>query len=196
MTHEDSVTLWITQLKAGDLDAAQPLWDRYFHDLVRLARARLRGAPLRGTDEEDVVLNALDSFFRGTAEGRFPQLSDRESLWPLLVVLTGRKAVDARRHEGRQKRGGASTTEPGDAVTLESILGKEPTPAFAAEVADEIERWLDSLGSEELAAIARWKMEGYTNAEIGRELKLDERTVQRRMDTIRFVLEKLGLPES
>ena len=42
---EDSVTVWIDSLKAGDADAAQKLWQRYFETLVRLARDRLRGAP-------------------------------------------------------------------------------------------------------------------------------------------------------
>ena len=34
---EDSVTVWIASLKAGDADAAQKLWQRYFETLVRLA---------------------------------------------------------------------------------------------------------------------------------------------------------------
>ena len=32
-----SVTRWIGELKAGEPDAAQRLWERYFADLVRLA---------------------------------------------------------------------------------------------------------------------------------------------------------------
>ncbi len=44
-----SVTRWINDLKDGELDAVQPLWERYFADLVRLARARLlRHPPHRG----------------------------------------------------------------------------------------------------------------------------------------------------
>ena len=34
----ESVTRWIDLLKAGDPAAAQPLWQRYFEQLVRLAR--------------------------------------------------------------------------------------------------------------------------------------------------------------
>jgi hypothetical protein len=37
-----SVTHWIGALKAGDKEAAQPLWERYFDRLVRLAGAKLR----------------------------------------------------------------------------------------------------------------------------------------------------------
>src|SRR5207249_11665632 len=103
---KDSVTDWIASLKAGDADAAQKLWQRYFESLVRLARGRLRGAPRAMADEEDVALSAFDSFVRGAARGRYPRLDDREDLWRLLVVITERKALDQARHERQQKRGG------------------------------------------------------------------------------------------
>ena len=56
---EDSVTVWIASLKAGDADAAQKLWQRYFETLVRLARDRLRGASRTVADEEDAALERL-----------------------------------------------------------------------------------------------------------------------------------------
>ena len=37
-----SVTNWLGALRRGNLDAAQPLWERYFARLVRLAKAGLR----------------------------------------------------------------------------------------------------------------------------------------------------------
>ena len=69
---ETSVTQWIDRLKAGDPDAAQELWERYFRRLVGLARKKLRAAPRRAADEEDVALSAFDSFCRGAEQGRFP----------------------------------------------------------------------------------------------------------------------------
>jgi hypothetical protein len=90
MASEGSVTHWLGQLCAGDQAAAQPLWERYFQRLVDQARARLRATPRRVADEEDVALSVFDSFCRGAERGRFPQLSDRDDLWRLLVVITGR----------------------------------------------------------------------------------------------------------
>src|SRR4051794_23659125 len=47
MDPEGSVTRWISLLKEGDHAAASPLWEKYFHRLVALARNRLRGTPRR-----------------------------------------------------------------------------------------------------------------------------------------------------
>jgi hypothetical protein len=40
MSSSGSVTNWLARLKAGDPAAARPLWERYFHRLVGLARRR------------------------------------------------------------------------------------------------------------------------------------------------------------
>src|SRR5581483_6318468 len=103
---DGSVTLWIGDLKAGDPDAAQKLWERYFTTLVRLAQARLRTSARAAADEEDVALSAFNSFFTAAAAGRFPRLDDRDDLWKVLVTITQRKAADQRAHQARQKRGG------------------------------------------------------------------------------------------
>ena len=43
---ENSVTQWVSDLKAGDRsEATRRLWERYFERLARLARTRLGTAP-------------------------------------------------------------------------------------------------------------------------------------------------------
>jgi DNA-directed RNA polymerase specialized sigma24 family protein len=187
MSAEGSVSNWIGQLKAGDRAAIQQLWERYFQRLVGLARAKLRGAPRRAADEEDVALSAFHSFCRAAEQGRFPRLLDRDNLWRLLVVLTSRKASHLVRHERQQKRR-APAPDPAanlDAPELEEILGAEPTPEFAAELAEECRRLLDGLGSAELAQVALWKMEGYANEQIAAKLGCVPRTVERKLRLIR-----------
>ena len=103
-----SISFWISRLQGGDAAAAQPLWERYFHRLVGLARKKLRDLPRRALDEEDVALSVFDSFCRGAEQGRFPQLTDRDCLWRLLVTLTSRKAMNVRRDQLRLKRGGGA----------------------------------------------------------------------------------------
>jgi len=108
MSYAGSITVWIHRLQAGDPHAAQQLWERYFRRLVGLARQKLRGIRRGAADEEDVALSALDSFCRAAAQGRFPDLHDRQGLWPLLVAITARKAIKLIQHERRQKRGGGA----------------------------------------------------------------------------------------
>src|SRR5262245_10222034 len=107
MSSDGSVTRWLAPLQHGDPAAVQQLWQRYFFQLVSLARKKLAGAPRRVADEEDVALSAFDSFCRNAEQGRFPDLTDRDCLWRLLVMLTVRKAAHLRRDQTRLKRGGA-----------------------------------------------------------------------------------------
>jgi DNA-directed RNA polymerase specialized sigma24 family protein len=195
MHAEASVTHWIDKLKAGDPDAAQKLWERYFRRLVGLARKKLRAAPRRAADEEDVALSAFDSFCRGAEQDRFPQLHDRLDLWQLLVLLTARKAIDLAQHERRQKRGGGALLDeaalpyPVDSsaqgAPLEQFAAPEPTPAFAAQVAEECRRLLERLDSADLRQVALLKVEGYSNEEIAAQLGCGLRTVERRLRLIR-----------
>ena len=192
---QGSVTRWIDGLKVGDQAAAQPLWDRYFGRLVRLARARL--APCAGADEdeEDAALSAFDSFCAGLARGRFPKLADREDLWRLLVVITARKAsAQADRRRALKRNGMRLRVDPGgpardrndqDDDHLAELVGREPTPEFAAMMAEEFRRLLDRLGDEQLRQIALQRMEGYTGDEIAERLGCARRTVARRLELIR-----------
>jgi DNA-directed RNA polymerase specialized sigma24 family protein len=196
MTPEGSVTRWIDLLKTGDGEAAQKLWERYFERLVGLARNKIQSARPRAQDEEDVALSAFDTFFRGVREGRFPHLDDRDNLWRILVVLTARKAALLVRDESRQKRGGEhrivteTTRAHDDDSAIDLVLSREPTPEFAAQIAEECQRLLRLLGNPELEQYALWKMEGYSNEEIAARAGCTPRTVFRKLGIIRGLWEK------
>lgn len=197
MEPDASVSVWIEGLKSGDEKAAAQLWKRYFERLVRLARAKLRAAPPRATDEDDVALSAFKSLCMGATRGRFPELTDREQLWRLLVVITARKAWAHIRHERRLRRGGgkvigqsALAGEADDESGLARIVGHEPTPEFAAQVAEQYFVLLDGLGDDTLRRIAEWKLEGYTNEEIAEQLACVPRTIERKLEQIRSKWER------
>jgi DNA-directed RNA polymerase specialized sigma24 family protein len=185
-----SITVWLEEIKQGNEEAAYRLWDRYFPDLVKLARKTLAGTPRRMEDEEDVALSALASFCKAADQGRFPNLSDREGLWRLLSRITHRKAVDVIRR---------AHTKMGDACVdrLESTDNRTPwanavqCPALSADmaliVADELRRLLGMLPDEQLRQIAVAKMEGCTNREIARQSDCALRTVERRLSYIRVI---------
>lgn len=194
MANEGQVTVWLQQVKAGDSQAAQQIWQEYYRRLVGLARKKMSDAPRRAADEDDVVISAFEKFFRGAQEGRFPQLDDRHDLWRILVMLTARDAVNQMKHEARLKRGGGRVR--GESVWIgagdddamggiDQVVGAEPTPEFASSVATNCQQLLETLGDKTLQQIAVWKMEGYTNREIAQRLDCIERTVERKLKLIR-----------
>src|SRR6516165_11600320 len=194
MSSGGSDTHWLGAIKNGEANAAQQLTEVFYRRLVGLARQRLGQTPRGAADEEDVAVSALNSFFEGIAKGRFPQLSDRDDLWRLLVHITARKAIDQINHERRKKRrpdsvvqvwGDAALDDSDAEAGLEQVVGNEPTPEFAAQFAEEYERRLRCLNSPELRSVAVWKMEGYSNAEIAQKLGCVERSVERKLRLIR-----------
>jgi DNA-directed RNA polymerase specialized sigma24 family protein len=198
MSSDDgSITYLIGLLKEGDRAAAQPLWDAYFSRVVALARAKLRGAARRAADEEDVALSAFDSFCRRAEQGQFPRLDDRDDLWQLLFVLTVRKAIGLVRHEGRTVRGGGRLRALTDLSGLDvgEALGPDASPALAAQIADELERLTARLGDESLRNVMSWKMEGWTNREIAWRLGCTEKTVERKLRSIRRIWGEEGSDE-
>ncbi len=196
MVDDSSVSGWIKQLVAGNTgEPVEKLWQRYFEKLVDLARLNLGRAARRAADEEDVALSAFGSFCAGAVEGKFPLLTDRDSLWRLLITITARKAYQLRLSDGRQKRGGnavldqAALAAPGGngagAMELDQFLSSEPTPEFAMLAREAYADLFRRLPDDQLRQVAQWKMEGYTNAEIAAKLGCAPRTVERRLLLIR-----------
>jgi DNA-directed RNA polymerase specialized sigma24 family protein len=101
------------------------------------------------------------------------------------------KAARRRRHERRGKRGGGKVLAMTDLAAsdpdsgLADVVGPEPTPEFAAQVAEECGRLLDLLTQRGLRSVALAKMEGCTVAEIAQRLGCAPRTVERKLALIR-----------
>ncbi len=189
---EGSVTRHLGGLKAGDPDAASRLWERYFADLVRLARGHLRGAPRGAADEEDVALDAFEGLCRGVGQGHFPRLDDRDDLWRVLIMLTARRAATMVQRERRQKRGGGRVVPEADLAADSLAVGglaqapaSGPTPELAALMAEACRELLGSLPDESHRRVAELRLEGYTDREVADRLGCGLSTVERRMREIR-----------
>ena len=196
MRYEGSVSRWILNAKNGDEAAAQQLWERYYSRLVRHARRKLQDMPRRVADEEDVVLNAFESFYRAAEENRFPQLEDRNDLIQILLMLTSRKAINEKERQRATKRGGgavrgysvaAANDNDIDLEAMGIAFGREmePTPEYAAIFADELAQRLGQLGDETLIEIAIAKMEGFSVKELAGKFECSERTINRKLALIR-----------
>ncbi len=198
---QEEVTQWIMHLAEGDQAAAEKLWNEYFAKLVRLARRKLDGMPLRDVDEEDVALSAMNSFCMGIAKGKFDALQNRTDLWKLLVTITARKATAKLRRHFAQKRGGGGVR--GESIFMQNeneeqrnegignVLGSEPTPELATDVAENCQKLLDLLGDDTLKQIAVLTLEGYRTEEIAVKLNCVRRTVERKLERIREIWEEI-----
>jgi DNA-directed RNA polymerase specialized sigma24 family protein len=196
MSSASSVTTWLNLLRSGDPAAAQPLWERYYAELVRLAHAHIAARLRPGADPEDIALSAFASFCRGAAEGRFPRLTDRHDLWRLLFTLTLRHTADHARREGRDRRDARRRLDVHDLLDLsdadlDHLAGAAPDPAWVAAVAEEVQTLLAQLPGDDLRQIAQLRLEGYTLPEIAERLGRSLRSIERKWALIRqFCLER------
>ncbi|MDR0871587.1 MAG: hypothetical protein LBN39_12430 [Planctomycetaceae bacterium] len=193
--NNDEFSQWVLHIADGDENTSRKIWDEYFGKLVRLARRKLDGMPLRDVDEEDVALSAMNSFYQGITQNKFDNLKNRDDLWKLLVTITARKATAKLRRHFAQKRGGGVIR--GESVFMRNdelihdgignVLGKEPTPELAAGVAENCKQLLEQLNDDTLRTIALMTLEGYRTEEIAVKLNCVRRTVERKLERIREI---------
>lgn len=191
--NDQSVTLWIGELKDGNDEASRKLWERYFDKLTRLAARRLGSAPRRIADEEDVAVSVFESLCRGAAEGRFEKMQDRSDLWKLMTAMVGMKAVDQIRRQTAQKRGGQNVrgesifagSEASQIGGLSQMLHGDPTPEFIASMEEQLTEMFRILPDKSLREVARLRFEGYPNEEIAQSLDISLRSVERKLKVIR-----------
>jgi DNA-directed RNA polymerase specialized sigma24 family protein len=178
VTDNETISQWLDQLKHGNDQAVQQLWDRYQYRQMGLARKLLGDAPRGAADEEDVALSAFHSFCTRAAEGKFPLLEDRGDLWKILATITVRKASRLARRERRRK--GADVEQP-----MEGFSDHGPSPEFAATSKQEVRRLFDLLNDDLLRQVAYRKLEGETNAQIAETIGKSVPTVERKLRAIR-----------
>jgi DNA-directed RNA polymerase specialized sigma24 family protein len=203
-SHDHSITRWVQALKAGDPAAAAFLFEYYRDRLLKLARARLRGAVHRAVgDEEDAVLAAFFCLYQGIKAGRFDRFHDREGLWRLLAAITGRKVLEQWQKYHRQKRWvdpdaphPVSIGNGYSAVfSLEDLSDDAPDERLDLDANEETEKYIQALPDPILRQIARWRLEGLEHAEIAKRLGCCIRTIERKVDLIRLCWLESGLLE-
>ena len=180
MTSSESVTYWILQLKEGERDAVQKLWEGYFSRArpqdSGLAAAHV-GQDRRCRRHRPVRLRQLLPPRRA---GTLPQaVRSRRSLaiahshYLPQGLRSGEVRGPAPATHGRVYVASRLPTEDSDDEDsiFSSVINREPDPALVAEMAESCRRLLEILPDPVLRDIAVWKMEGYTNEEIAPKLK-------------------------
>src|SRR5262245_23627772 len=179
-----SVTQWLEGVRAGEDADAQRLWAGYCSRLVRLARAKLARRPRTLDDAEDIAGKAFKSFCSAARRGQFSRLDDRHDLWQILVLLADRKVRDAL----RRARARPTAHEWPD----RDVAAPHPTPAHAAELAEQFQHLLDLLPKDDLRTVALEKVAGFTNEEIAARLGCSRATVERKLALIRRIWREAG----
>jgi RNA polymerase sigma factor (sigma-70 family) len=196
--HPGSVTCLIDRIRSGERGeaevAAAAIWKRYFPELLRVATGQLSPRIRRRVDGEDVLQDALNTFFLRHARGEF-DLADRDDLWALLVQITRNKARKAATRQQSQKRDvrrerDADAGDDGDRPDLlfQQLDRSAPAPDDAVAVAEEMGRLLDGL-DDQLREVALLKLQGHTHEEIADKLGCVVRTVERKVERIRAAWE-------
>ncbi|MCA9049023.1 MAG: hypothetical protein KDA89_09875 [Planctomycetaceae bacterium] len=192
------MTRLIFRVQEGDEYAAAKLWEHFSSRLVRAVRNRISRSARRVSDEDDIVNCAFEHCFRAIREARYPDLRDRHSLWGFLLSVSERRLVNLNRDHSRQKRGGGNVR--GESVFfrpdnpgrrgIEDVAGADPPPEIIVAVAEQSARLLDCLDDVK-RQIALLKLAGYTDNDIGKELRISESTVVRKLALIRSAWQKV-----
>lgn len=191
---ETTLEHWLAALRAGESRATRRLWELYFEKMVRLARRKLDRTHRLARDEEDIALSAFKSFCLGLQGGKFSRKTDSLELWPILMTLTLNKAIDHIRHTNRQKRKSPQATQPPDSIQiLEQVAGNQPLPELEVAARESFQWLLDQLGNCDdptLQELAVWRIHGASIAEIAAAQGCTERTIQRKLKTIRAIWDR------
>ena len=179
-------------LKAGDQEAAETVFQRFTGKLLKLARSRLDAQLKQKIDPEDVLQSVFRSFFRRQENNEF-DLDGWDELWALLVAITVRKCCKQARHFRSKKRDVSKEESPqltddeSEEFTEWKLVSHEPTPEQAillTEMLDELMRPFDKQGQ----TIISMRLQGYSEKEISTEINRTERTVRRVLSRARTQL--------
>ncbi|HEV2972452.1 MAG TPA: sigma-70 family RNA polymerase sigma factor [Pirellulales bacterium] len=181
----------IDGLRDGTRTVVREFCDRYGKSLERLAEKHLTGGMRRRVGAEDVVQSACRTFLRRAQIGEF-ELADAQGLWGLLCAITLTKVREQKRYHLRQKRGldrevHPADVSPGNGARLFDRADSEPTPAEAAEFADQFTQLVAGLDDEE-RQLVDLKLQQCTNEEIAERMGCSERTVRRILKRVQSAL--------
>jgi len=179
--------------------AARQIWARFEPRLLELVRRRLNPRIRVRADEDDILQCMFKSFFAIGHDGDRALPADREELWRLLVWMAMCKIANTV-HKHHALRRDVRREDP--PVELPELSGSKLagwmaeledrdslSPQAAAIFHEEFDRLLGKL-PEQLQQIFVWKLQGHTNAEIGRMITRTERTVELKIQIVRKTLEQ------
>jgi len=167
-------------LEGGENEATQELFSLMYHDLRRLAHARLqRNEPITLLDTTSLV---HETFLRVLKSGRV-EVSERPRFLAYAAQVMRSVIVDFVRQRHAERRGGNDERVPLDAAA-QSVPSAEVEVLRVSEALDELAKV-----DERLVKIVEMRyFGGFTEEDIALALGVNERTVRRDWQKARLLL--------
>lgn len=157
---------------------------RRFEPEIRLIARRQLSAPLRPyVDSMDLVQAVHQDLLMGLRGGRF-EFSTKGHLFAFATLLVRRKSAHLWRKHRRQQRQSGARPAPDGLADVILTLQDNDDPGFHAGQRDEIEFVLDQLDPDDRELITL-RLEGYSTAEVARQLGLNPDVTRVRLSRLR-----------
>ena len=184
----DDIPAFLARIQAGDQDAARELLQRYEAEVRLVVRRQLPKLLRSRFDSLDFLQSVWGSFFRKIQTGP-AEFEDSRHLVAFLARAAKNKVIDEYRKAGSQKQD-VRREEPLwiEGYRARDVVGPVDSPSELVE-AKEVFDHLRDLLPKERREIFELKAEGLSSREIGDQLGISERTVQRVLETLRRQVE-------
>lgn len=173
----------LTRASRGEETAIAEMIARFEPEIRLIARRQL-SAPLRPyVDSMDLVQAVHQDLLLGLRDGRF-QFSSQGRLFALATLLIRRKSARLwQQHRRQQRQSGVRPAANPLADVILSLQDRD-NPEFNVSQRDEIQHLLDQLSPEEQELITL-RLEGYSTADVARQLGLDPDVTRVRLSRLR-----------
>ncbi len=182
----------LTRARSGDESAMAALVERYEPEVRMVAKLRLGAALRRHLDSVDLVQSVHKSLMLGLRANRY-DISTPQQLVALALTIVRRKVSRQWRKLKRQQQlsGGGSESQdlPG---LIASLSADDSDPAQIASIREATAHVLDRLDEIETRVI-ELRLEGFTTAEVARQLGLDADVLRVKLSRLRRQLRERGV---
>ena len=195
---EGTITFAINQArkKPGELPIGT-LWEYFFERLCRFSKKRIFQRHRRHIDPEDIASSTFMAFIKELEENGVERVRSREDLWKWLTLVAKRKAINANKLLDAQKRGGGRVR--GDSMFgsrgMNSVVEDKKRMKSLHDFEESFSDLMMALPDDGYRKLAMMRLAGYSNEEIGEESGCSTRTVERKIQTIRKIWERLDEEE-
>jgi RNA polymerase sigma-70 factor (ECF subfamily) len=177
------------RVRLGDDDAVAQLLLHYEKEVRRTAQILLSRSLRSYLEPADLVQSVHRTLLHCLREDKI-EITSPEKLCALAVTVARRKIIQHWRHHECERRFQQALAETHGADAAATVgPAPAPDPARAAEYHDLLEHIEGSLDPTE-RRVVELRMQGYTTAEVARELGLDADVLRVRLSRLRQRLQR------